>query len=63
MREYCHCGEPVFEEGEPRCAECEADYQRDKAHYFNLFRAGALTPPGPWKSRDDLIREAGERDD
>jgi hypothetical protein len=63
MRDLCHCGEPVIGEGEFRCAECEASYQRDYAYYRPLYLCGALDPVGPWKSREDLIREAGERDD
>jgi tRNA(Ile2) C34 agmatinyltransferase TiaS len=59
MSDYCHCGERVFAEGEFRCTECEASYQRDLAHYAPLYRAGAL-PPGPWRSREDLIRDADD---
>lgn len=56
MSDYCHCGERA-DEDTGRCAECEASYQRDLAHYGALYRAGALTPPGPWKSREQLIEE------
>jgi hypothetical protein len=62
MTDYCHCGERVFEEGEFRCAECEASYQRDYAYYYPLYKAGALTPPGPHRSREEHMREAAERD-
>ena len=58
----CDCGDPVYAEGEFRCAACEAAYQRDKAHYFSLYRCGALDPVEPWKDRETLIREAGQRD-
>jgi len=62
MTDYCVCGEPA-DEDTGRCPECEKEYQWQLAHYGRLYRAGALEPAGPWKSRDDLIREAGARDD
>jgi hypothetical protein len=61
--ERCDCGEPVHTAGERFCVECQREYDWQAAHYGALYRAGALTPPGPWKSRDQLIREAGQRDD
>lgn len=59
----CDCGEPVHTAGERFCVECQREYDWQLQHYGNLYRAGALEPPGEWRSREDIIREAGERDD
>jgi hypothetical protein len=58
MARKCECGSPLNDDDE--CARCRADWARMCAEYGQGNVRAAMEPPGPWKSRDDLIREWGE---
>ena len=59
MARECECGFPLDENGD--CAAC--DVEHEEAH--RLYGGGRhhhLKPPGPWRSREDCIREAMEEE-
>jgi hypothetical protein len=54
MTMECDCGTGLNENDE--CPACLEEFERQRAEFAALYRSGALEPPGPWKSREDIIR-------
>lgn len=52
----CDCGHPLNEDDE--CARCTGDWERMCREYGRGNVRAAMQPPGPWKSREDCLRDA-----
>ena len=61
MSRECDCMAYLDENDE--CPQCSAELDRMWREYGRGNVRAAMAPPGPWQSREDIIREAGARDD
>lgn len=60
MTRECDCGTDLNDDGE--CPACLADWARmNRLYGWGNVRA-AMEPPGPWKSREDHIRDTARED-